>query len=489
MQRIHRLHFVGIGGIGMSGIAQIFLRQGHRVTGSDKSDSESLERLRQQGAEIFIGHASSNVGEVDAVVLSSAIRADNVEVQRAREMHIPVIPRAEMLAEIMRDKPSVAIAGTHGKTTTTSMLASIGIESGWDPTLIIGGKVDRLGGNARLGEGKLVIAEADESDGSFLVLPHTYGIITNIDRDHMDHFRNMDSLNQAFQNFISRVPFYGFVVVQVDEPRYDLIYRNLNKRVVKVSWKRVSETKQIGSSEWQDYSDYRVRPLIQEPGVQEFELTHRSGNVQGPFRIVVPGNHNLMNAALAAVLSLELGATPSQVNQGLQQFTGVDRRFQIRLHDHKLKRWIIDDYAHHPTEVRATLQAARSVHEGPIWVVFQPHRYSRTQESFAEFAASFSGVDRVWVTNIYSAGEAVIPGISGESLASAIRESPGGVQDCHSNDEVLPELHSWTQDWLGQDLPEGVLLLFMGAGSITRLSAEVASWAESKLDLNLGEKQ
>ncbi|MGK5081955.1 UDP-N-acetylmuramate--L-alanine ligase [Bdellovibrionota bacterium FG-1] len=445
------LHFVGIGGIGMSGIAEVFLNQGYPVTGSDQAESETTRHLAQIGARISIGHRAENVVGAKVVVISSAVRPTNPEVVEAKRLRIPIIPRAEMLGELMRGRTGIAVAGTHGKTTTTSMLATVLMVAGLDPTIVIGGKVDSLGGNAKLGQGRFLVAEADESDGSFLHLPATLAIITNIDNDHLDHYGSLEAIDHAFVAFIGELPFYGVAAVCGEDPGVRRILNRVSKPIVTYGL----------SDEW-DYSARTVK--IQGLG-STFEVFSRSrGQVLGQVRLHVPGEHNVLNALAAVAIGMHMGIDFSMIARGLEQFKGVKRRFEIRWQDQAGKRVIVDDYAHHPTELAATLAAARGYWPGRIITVFQPHRYSRTLHCRDGFLSAFHKSDVVLITDIYAAGEDPIEGVDSARLVAAIRKvaNPGQeivhVGDLLSaGDEVLKRMTS------------GDLVLCCGAGSITRL--------------------
>ncbi len=449
------LHFVGIGGIGMSGIAEVFLNQGYRVTGSDLSDSEMTRRLAHQGAKIFLGHRADHVSGVNVVVVSSAIRQSNPEVQEAKRLRIPVIPRAEMLGELMRGRIGIAIAGSHGKTTTTSMLATVLTVAGVDPTLVIGGKVDSLGGNAKLGQGQYVLAEADESDGSFLHLPASLGVVTNIDNDHLDHFGNLTAIEDAFVEFVGKLPFYGLAVVCGDDSG---VKRCMSR------WTKPFLTYGL-SEEWDLYA---TEVICQGLGSQ-FKVFNREGvdgkrTFLGEVRLSVPGKHNVYNALASIAIGLRLGIAFETIARGLHEFKGVKRRFDIRWHDPEKRQAIIDDYGHHPTEITATLSAARGFWPGRIISVFQPHRYTRTLHCHDGFLSAFLQSDVVLITDIYSAGEDPIPGVDSETLVADLKKLTP------SRQEVIytGNLES-TRKTLSQLFTEGDLILCLGAGSITRI--------------------
>lgn len=402
-----KLHFVGIGGIGMSGIAEVFLNQGYQVSGSDKTLSDITQRLEKLGAKIFKSHAAENVIGASCVVISSAIRSDNPECVEARKRHIPVIPRAEMLGELMRDKVGIAVAGSHGKTTTTSMLATILHSSDLDPTVVVGGKVDRFGGNAKLGQGRYVVAEADESDGSFLHLPATYAVITNIDNDHLDHFGNLRAIEDAFVALVAKLPFYGFAAVCAEDPGVQRCMSRFIKPVV---------TYGINES-----ADFQAKNVDFKESGSTFEVYHQ-GTFLGSVEVFVPGRHNVLNALAAISVAVGLGVKWHNIAQGISEYQGVKRRFEIKYKSADRNRVIIDDYGHHPTEVAATLEAAKKFWpKGRVIVAFQPHRYSRTLHCRDGFLSAFQKADLLYLTEIYSAGEEPIEGVSGEKLCEWIQ--------------------------------------------------------------------
>ncbi|HMG02804.1 MAG TPA: UDP-N-acetylmuramate--L-alanine ligase, partial [Edaphobacter sp.] len=399
-----RIHFIGIGGIGMSGIAEILLTMGYTVSGSDLKRSATTERLVGLGARVFEGHAAANIAGSDVVVTSSAVSPMNPEVVEARSRKIPVIQRAEMLAELMRLKYGIAVAGMHGKTTTTSMVASVLAAGGLDPTVVVGGRVNALGSNARLGNSQYLVAEADESDRSFLKLSPVLGVVTNLDREHMDCYRDMADVEAAFVEFMDRVPFYGASVACVDNALLRAVLPRVRRRLYT-----------YGESE---DADFRVTVLERNgQGLSQFEVSYK-GVTMGPFCLRVPGRHNVMNATAAVAIGVQLGVAPEQIAAGLDGFHGVDRRFQVKGTVRGVT--VVDDYGHHPTEIVATLKAARECGYGRVLVLFQPHRYTRTRDLMKEFAESFDEADRVEVLDIYAASEEPIAGVTGESLVGAI---------------------------------------------------------------------
>ena len=457
-----RVHFIGIGGIGMSGIAEILLTMGYAVSGSDLRASATTERLERLGATIYVGHAAGNAAASDVVVTSSAVAKDNPEVVEARARKIPVIQRAEMLAELMRLKYGIAIAGMHGKTTTTSMVAAVLAGGELDPTVVVGGRVDALGSNARLGKSQYLVAEADESDRSFLLLSPILAVVTNLDREHMDSYADMSDVEDCFVEFMDKVPFYGAVTACVDDERLRGILPRVRRRVY---------TYGVSAE-----ADFRLRMLpvnSVNPGLKgetwgthcvgggahaRFEVNAR-GLVLGPFELHVPGRHNVLNATAAVAIGVQLGLTPEKIAAGLATFRGVDRRFQVRGVERGVT--VVDDYGHHPTEIRATLQAARECGYGRVLVLFQPHRYTRTRDLMEEFAGAFGDADAVQVLDIYAASEQPIEGITGEALAAAIRKKGGGrVRYAASMAEAVERLV--------EDARPGEMILTLGAGSVSQ---------------------
>ncbi|MGK5089037.1 UDP-N-acetylmuramate--L-alanine ligase [Bdellovibrionota bacterium FG-2] len=454
-----QLHFVGIGGIGMSGIAEVFLREGYRISGSDAAESDTTRRLQELGATIHLGHSSQHVQGSNVVVISSAIKPSNPEVIEATRLRIPVIPRAEMLGELMRGKTGIAVAGTHGKTSTTSMLATILTSAGLDPTLVIGGKVDLLGGNAKLGQGKYLVAEADESDGSFLHLPATYGIITNIDNDHLDHFGNLAAIENAFVDFVGKLPFYGIVAVCAEDPGVHRVLSRFKKPHVTYGF----------SNECQ----YAAIDIVSVGMGTKFEVTTKSPTTGaherlGDIQLNIPGKHNVLNALATIVIARELGLSIEVIAAGLKAYQGVKRRFEIRWEDKATQRAIVDDYGHHPTEIAATLAAARGFWPGRIIAIFQPHRFSRTLHCHDGFLTAFHHADVVMMTDIYAAGEEPIDGVHASLLTSAIAK----VALPHQKIHYVGDLSSACKKTL-EYFKEGDLALCFGAGSITRLPEQL----------------
>jgi UDP-N-acetylmuramate--alanine ligase len=399
------VHFVGIGGIGMSGLAEILLEMGYRVSGSDLRNSPITDGLAQRGAVIYQGHDAANVGDAKGVVVSSAVREGNPEVAEARRRGIPVIPRGELLAELMRLKFGIAVAGSHGKTTTTSMVAAILTHAGLDPTVVVGGRVGMMGGaNARLGKSDYLVVESDESDGSFLKLAPILAVVTNIDREHLDHYANLDRIRRAFAEFVGKVPFYGAAILCMDDENVQQMLPDVNRRVI-----TYGTTAQ---------ADLRISHSSPGHMGSQFHLEFR-GRDLGCFRVHVPGAHNVLNAAAAVAVGLELEIPVETIREGLGQFTGVDRRFQVRGVERGIT--VIDDYGHHPTEIRATLAAARECRIQRIHVLFQPHRYTRTHALLDEFARSFHQADSVFVLDIYAASEIPIEGVTSQALVERVQ--------------------------------------------------------------------
>jgi UDP-N-acetylmuramate--alanine ligase len=455
--KIRKIHFVGIGGIGMSGIAEVLINLGFSVSGSDVKSSAVTARLARLGARIFEGHRDENARGAEVVVVSSAVQPQNPEILEARRLHIPVIPRAEMLAELMRLKFSVAVAGAHGKTTTTSMIAVTLADAGLDPTAVIGGRLDVFGSSARLGKSELMVVEADESDRSFLCLFPSLAVVTNIDREHLDHYRDLDEIADAFVAFMNRVPFYGAVVGCVDAP-WGALFRTLAPRV----HRRVTT---YGIEPGADVSGSEIEL---RPHGAEFSAGVR-GKPLGRFSIAIPGRHNVQNALAAVAVGLELDLTAAQIREGLAQFRGADRRFQIKAESNGVT--LVDDYGHHPSEIRATLEAARQRGARRILALFQPHRYTRTKFLMDEFAHCFDACDRVWVLDIYAASEPPIPGVTSERLVERMKEL-GFNRATYTPSEELA-----VKEILAQAEP-GDLLMTIGAGSIAK-TAEVLAEALS----------
>ena len=446
-KKIQRLHFVGIGGSGMSGIAEVLLTLGYRVSGSDLAASEATRRLESLGGTIFIGHRAAHVEGAQVVVISSAVAPSNVEVVAARERMIPVIPRAEMLAELMRLKYGIAVAGAHGKTTTTSMIATVLAHGGLDPTAVIGGKLNRFGGPAKLGQGEFLVAEADESDGSFLKLSPTIAVVTNIDREHLDHYGDLDRIKQAFLDFMNKVPFYGTVILCLDEPHLQALLPRIEKR-----------SRTYGRT---SHADLTAREIAFGPKGTRFAAV-LNGTDLGRFSLSAPGGHNVSNAMAAILVGLELDLPVEAIRDGLAQFSGVERRFQIRGEAGGVI--VVDDYGHHPTEIRATLAGAKEGWGCRVVVVFQPHRYTRTRDLFADFCTAFYQADVLVVTDIYPAGEAPIAGVTAQALAAGIRE--------HGHrDATYAESREAAVERVAKAARPGDMVITLGAGDVWKVGA------------------
>jgi len=452
--RTRRVHFVGIGGIGMSGIAELLLNLGYEVSGSDVRRSDVSDRLARLGVRVAVGHEAANVGDADVVVVSSAIATGNPEVAEARRRHVPVIPRAEMLAELMRLRFGIAIAGAHGKTTTTSMIALILERAGLDPTAVIGGRLSAFGSNARLGRGEYMVAEADESDRSFLKLSPSIAVVTNIDREHLDAYGSFDRLVDAFADFAGRVPFYGAVVACVDDGPVREMLPRLERRTITYGFSDRAAVQ--GRDPVSDGRSARCRVRYAISGVP-------GGTGEGEIALNVPGVHNLQNALAAVAVGLDLGVSFARIAEALAGFSGAERRYERR--GTAAGVTVVDDYGHHPTEIAAVLRAARSGTPSRIVAVFQPHRYSRTRDLMHEFGPALSLADVVVLTDIYAAGEAPIPGVTLEALAGAVRKD---VRDLH----VVPALADVPQRV--RDLAKnGDLVLTLGAGSIAAVGDRI----------------
>ena len=458
--KVKRIHFVGVGGAGMSGIAEVLANQGYEVSGSDLAASATTHRLVEKGVRVTLGHAAGNVQNADAVVVSTAVKEDNPEVVAARERHVPVVPRAQMLAELMRIKQGIAIAGTHGKTTTTSLVASCLAEGGFDPTFVIGGRLNSAGANARLGSGEFLVAEADESDASFLFLSPVIAVVTNIDADHMDTYgQSFDRLKQAFVDFIHRLPFYGVAVVCIDDPHVREILPAIAKQVVTYGFTATA--------------NIRAENLRADGGRMHFDCVRTNGT-ESRFAVTLnlPGEHNVRNALAAIAVATEVGAGDTAIQQALAEFHGVDRRFQ-RYGEVNLPAGgsftLIDDYGHHPTEMAATLAAARGAFPGHrIVLAFQPHRYTRTRDCFEDFVKVLSAADAVLLAEVYAAGESPIVAADGRALARALRVT-GKVEPVFVEDiAAMPQaILAAAQD--------GDVVITLGAGSIGSVPAKLVN--------------
>jgi UDP-N-acetylmuramate--alanine ligase len=448
--RPQHLHFAGIGGIGMSGIAEVLLNLGYEISGSDLKLSPITARLARMGARVFEGHAAAHVNGARALVVSSAVDETNPEVQEARRLQIPVIPRGELLAELMRLKYGIAVAGSHGKTTTTSMTATILNYAGLDPTVVVGGRVGTMGGsNARVGRSDFLVVESDESDGSFLKLAPIIAVVTNVDREHVDHYPSLDDIRSAFIEFANKVPFYGAVIVCLDDDNVQGLLPEIRRRTVT-----------YGTSA---QADVEASEIACGPFASEFRLRYRSADL-GRFQLASPGRHNVLNATAAIAVAMELDVQPDAIREGLATFTGVDRRFQLRGRERGVT--VVDDYGHHPTEIRATLDGARLCGFRRIHVLFQPHRYSRTFHLLDEFARSFHQADSLFVMDIYGASEQPIEGVTAEALVDRIR------QFGHRGVEYVGTLDRGVDALVGA-AAEGDLILTLGAGSVTQAGEKV----------------
>ncbi|MCX5894686.1 MAG: UDP-N-acetylmuramate--L-alanine ligase [Proteobacteria bacterium] len=436
------IHFVGIGGIGMSGIAEVLLNLGYRVSGSDVKSSDITQRLSSLGAALYYGHARENIKDVSVVVISSAIKPGNPELSEAQERNIPVIPRAEMLAELMRLKYGIAVAGAHGKTTTTSLIAAILGHGGIDPTVVIGGRLNTTNTNAQLGSGEFLVAEADESDGSFLKLSPTIAVVTNIDREHMDYYKSMREIKKTFLEFINKVPFYGLAVICLDNENLQSIIPKIGKRFL--TYGCAAQT------------DLQAREIALHGFQSSFSVFYHDRPL-GSIELKIPGMHNIYNSLAAIAVGLELNLPFSVIREALAQFRGVQRRFQIRAEKQGIV-WV-DDYGHHPTEIKTTLRTAKEVWQRRLVVVFQPHRYSRTRDLFKEFMVAFYDADVLIVTDIYAASESPIPDVSGMSFCEGLKEY--GCKDV----TFIPHLDDVKQHLRGV-LKHGDIVLTLGAGDV-----------------------
>ncbi|MGD0102236.1 MAG: UDP-N-acetylmuramate--L-alanine ligase [Acidobacteriota bacterium] len=447
-RKIQKLHFVGIGGIGMSGIAELLLNLGYQVSGSDLRQSPVTDRLAELGGRIFLGHEAANVEGTDVVVISSAVRADNIEVIEAKRLQIPVIPRAEMLAELMRLKYGVAIAGSHGKTTTTSMIATVLVHGGFDPTAVIGGRLNAFGSNAKLGKGDFLVAEADESDGSFLKLSPAIAVVTNIDREHLDHYANLEAIQAAFVDFVNKVPFYGAAVLCLDDPNVQAIIPRVERRIVT-----------YGTGNQADL----VASHVEFRNFGTSCQVRYKGNPLGILHLRVPGEHGILNSLAAVATGLELEIPFEKIAAALASFQNADRRFQIK--GTREDVLVVDDYGHHPTEIIATLSAARHACDRRIVTVFQPHRYTRTQALEEDFARAFYQADVLIVLPIYAASEEAIPGITAERLVEQTKKFG------HRDVSYAADFPA-AQQILKEKLQKGDLLITLGAGDVWKIGEE-----------------
>ena len=445
-----RIHFVGVGGIGMSGLAEVLVNLGYPVSGSDLRKGAVVERLQSMGVKFFEKHRKDHVPGSDVVVVSSAVRSDNPELEEARRLQIPIIPRAEMLAELMRLKYGIAVAGSHGKTSTTSMISVLMDRAGLDPTMVIGGRLGILGSNARLGRSDFMVVEADESDRSFLHLSPVAAVVTGIDREHLEAYRDMEDLKDAFVDFANKVPFYGASLLCLDDERVQDILPRIKRRYVTYGFSTQADITADSINLSGTNSCYRLKIRGQE---------------MGSIKLRVPGRHNALNSLAAVGVGLELGISVEGISAGLESFSGVDRRFQVK-GDHG-GILVVDDYGHHPTEIRASLATAKEAFGRRTVVVFQPHRYSRVKELFDDFCRAFHQADLLLVTEIYPAGEDPLPGVTGQRLADGIKVH--GHRDVRfvGDIQTVPQI-------LKDQLREGDLVMTLGAGSVTSLSDELA---------------
>ena len=442
-KKYRHIHFVGIGGVGMSGIAEVLVNLGYNVSGSDMKESDTTARLTRLGAKVFIGHAAENVDDAHVVVISTAVRKDNPEVVQARERQIPVIPRAEMLAELMRMKYGIAIAGAHGKTSTTSMVSTLLANAGMDPTVVIGGRLDCFGSGAKLGQGEFMVAEADESDGSFLKLSPTIAVVTNIDAEHLDYYTGgLDQIKEAFLSFVNKVPFYGVAVLCLDEENVQSLLPRMEKRYT---------TYGLSSQ-----ADTYARDVVMEGMGSKFEVVHK-GEPLGSFELNVPGLHSVYNSLATVAVGMDLEINPEVIKAALKGFGGLHRRFQVK--GEAAGVVVVDDYGHHPTEIKAALAAAKGGWDKRTVVVFQPHRYTRTRDIMKEFFTAFNQADRLAVLDIYAAGEPPIEGVSAARLVDGIKS--------HGHKDVthVPDIQGAT-DWLVENVRPGDMVITLGAGDV-----------------------
>jgi len=455
-RKVKTVHFVGIGGIGMSGIAEVLLNLGYGITGSDLGQTDITQRLATLGAVIFKGHDEIHLGDADVVVTSTAVKSDNPEVLAAHRRNIPVIPRAEMLAELLKMKFSIAVSGSHGKTTTTSMISTVLGQGGLDPTMVIGGKLASIGSNAKMGGGEIIVAEADESDGSFLKLGPCIAVITNIDREHLDHYRDIDEIKAAFLQFANIVPFYGSTVLCLD---------NFHIREILPQIKRKTITYGL-----EPPADYRAADINIRGTWTSFNVLYRE-ELLGAAVLNVPGLFNVYNALATIAVAREIDMDFPAITAGLKTFTGVQRRLEVKGIGGGVT--VVDDYGHHPTEIRETLAAARTVWPGRLLVVFQPHRYTRTRALFEEFTGAFSDADLLVITDIYAASEAPIPGVNSENLAAAIRKQ--------EQQEVMyiADFDAISDRLLALARP-GDVIITQGAGSVWKIGEEYLQKAAAK---------
>ncbi|NPB06497.1 MAG: UDP-N-acetylmuramate--L-alanine ligase [Aquificae bacterium] len=445
-ERVKRVHFVGIGGIGMSGLAQILLEMGYRVTGSDLKESKTVELLRKKGVRVFIGHRPEHVRDAQVVVYSSAVKPDNPEIVEAKRLNLPVVPRGEMLAELFKLKEGIAVSGSHGKTTTTSMIAEVLINAGLEPTVLVGGRLKRLGTNAKLGQGELLVSEADESDGSFLKLSPAVAVVTNVDREHLDFYESFEAIKKAFESFVNAVPFYGFAVLNADDEALREIRSRTHERVITFGL-----SKDVHA---------RAEELKLENGRYAFNLVWK-GRPLGRVKLGIAGRHNVYNALAAAAVCLELGVPFTTIKRSLEEFKNAERRLDFKGYYGSAP--VYDDYGHHPTEIKAVLSSLKELYpDRELVVLFQPHRYSRTHYLFDEFVRVLKGVPHLIVTDVYPAGERNLWGVSAERLA---REA--GAYYAPTKEEALKLVKKLAR--------KDRVVLFLGAGSVSRWCEELLS--------------
>jgi UDP-N-acetylmuramate--alanine ligase len=455
-RKLNHIHMVGIGGTGMNGIAEVLLNLGYKVSGSDLAENDATRRLERLGAAIAVGHRAENLQSADVVVISSAVREDNVEVAKARESLIPVIPRAEMLAELMRMKYGVAVAGSHGKTTTTSMTAQVLEAGGFDPTIIVGGRLNTIGANAKLGAGDFMVAEADESDRSFLYLSPFIAVLTNIDEEHLDQYRGVDDLKTTFVNFANKVPFYCPVILCLDDPNLQSIIPQIERRVITYGFSAQSDLTARDCA----FDKFRSSSAL---------CAH--GRMLGPMKLQVPGMHNILNAMAAAAVGLDLDIPAPTILEALESYTGTGRRFELRKIVDDIM--VIEDYAHHPTEIKATLEAAKRGWDRRVVAVFQPHRYTRLSKLMTSFATAFNQADVLVLTEIYPAGEDPLPGVTGRALYEEVRQF--GHKQVHFEPD-LTKIGSLVQTILRR----GDIVLVLGAGNVNRTIPDIIEKLEAR---------
>lgn len=454
--RIKKIHFIGVGGSGMNGIAEVLVNMGYKVTGSDLAESETTRRLKSLGVTIFIGHREENVVGSDCVVYSSAVKKENPEIREAESRQIPIIPRAEMLAELMRMKYGIAIAGTHGKTTTTSMVSMILAAANMDPTIVTGGKLNSLGANAKLGGGDFLVAEADESDGSFLKLSPTIAVVTNIDREHMDHYRDMEEVRGAFLNFMNKVPFYGCAVICLDHP----VIQGLIPKI----------TRRFRSYGLTAQADFHAKKITPDGMRTSFEVWN-GGTRLGEITLNMPGEHNVYNSLAAVAVARELEIPFERIKAGLEGFTGVERRFHLRGEAAGIT--VVDDYGHHPEEIKAVLKAARSGWTRRVVAVFQPHRFTRTRDLFDEFLSAFNDAEKLIITEVYPAGEERIEGASGEALYKGVKAYG------HKDVSYVPDIAKLPEHLSGVVEP-GDMVITLGAGDVWKAGVAFVNTLKSR---------